>query len=187
VFRFKNIEDAHPVILYIGRQQCLLLQVTIYLYVELAARQYCIPLYVHVSRNLHPKRNPYCIMLLHVLQKFEFMHWLWFQYRELRLNKLAHAAAALSVAFGYNCGMGDIRTTTEAQGKERWSIARARCRTRSSPSRSMPSASRALSTTGCCFSCYYYRFYYLIFSPWSCGTFKTSTANNWKTKWSSET
>jgi len=41
------------------------------------------------------------------------------------LNKLAHAAAALSVAFGYDCGMGDIRTTTEAQGKERWSIARA--------------------------------------------------------------
>jgi len=47
------------------------------------------------------------------------MHWLPLQYRELRLNKLAHAAAALSVAFGYNCGMGDIRTTTEAQGKER--------------------------------------------------------------------
>lgn len=126
-------------------------------------------------------------MILHVLQQFVFMHWLWSQYRELRLNKLAHAAAALSVAFGYNCGMGDIRTTTEAQGKERWSIGGARCRTRSFPNRSTPSASRTLSTTGCCFFCYYYRFYYLIFSPWSRGTLKTSTANNWKMKCSSKT
>lgn len=177
--------------MYIGRQsrpaENTCLKVTTHLYVELAAGQYCIPLYVHVSRDLHPKRNPYGIMILHVLQQFVFMHWLWSQYRELRLNKLAHAAAALSVAFGYNCGMGDIRTTTEAQGKERWSIGSARYRTRSSPNRSTPSASRTLSTTGCCFFCYYYRFYYLMFSPWSRGTLKTSTANNWKTKCSSET
>lgn len=182
---------TYPVRVYIGRQprpaENTCLQVTTHLYVELAAGQYCIPLYVHVSRDLHPKRNPYSIMILHVLQQFVFMHWLWSQYRELRLNKLAHAAAALSVAFGYNCGMGDIRTTTEAQGKERWSIGSARCRTRSSPNRSTLSASRTLSTTGCCFFCYYYRFYYLMFSPWSRGTLKTSTANNWKTKCSSET
>jgi hypothetical protein len=58
-------------------------------------------------------------LFLDILQQFIFMHWFRLQYRELRLNKLAHAAAALSVALGYNCGMGDIRTTTEAQGKER--------------------------------------------------------------------
>lgn len=90
-----------------------------HLYVEFTARQYRIPLYVHVGCDLHPERNTNSIMFLNVFQKFVFMHWLRLQYRELRLNKLAHAATALSVAFGYNCGMGDIRTTTEAQGKER--------------------------------------------------------------------
>lgn len=90
-----------------------------HLYVEFSTRQYSVPLNVHVGCDLHPKRNSDRVLFLDVLQQFVFMHWLWFQYRELRLYKLAHAAAALSVAFGYNCGMGDIRTTTEAQGKER--------------------------------------------------------------------
>jgi len=90
-----------------------------HLYVKFTARQYSIPLNVDVSCNLHFERDPNCVLFLDILQQFIFMHWFRLQYRELRLNKLAHAAAALSVALGYNCGMGDIRTTTEAQGKER--------------------------------------------------------------------
>lgn len=122
-------------------------------------------------------------MFLDVFQQFVFMHWLWVQYRELRLNKLAHAAAALSVAFGYNCGMGDIRTTTEAQGKERWSIATTHHPSQSWCCRRMPTASRALLTSDYYYWTSCYRFYYLIKSPWLLDTFKTSTANN--CKWNS--